>query len=178
MHFLVLNAQERKEGRTEEGGYLCGKEWKGQEMEKDSHHQSQTSRRPSALPLLHPWPWLLFWIQEQWDFQSKKTKHPLQGRGRKGTTASPWERVRINRKSRHLPVCLSSSLCRLRPWSRQKKAPCRSWADPGALARFLKTGEVTLHSTPVTAAAVFPSQFCSIPCSNPMLIADAKKLKY
>lgn len=148
-------------------------------MEKDSHHQTETPRRPSVLSLLlHPWPGLLFWIQGQWDFQSKKTKHPLQGRGRKGTTASPWERVRINRKSRHLPVCLPSFLCRLWPWSRQKAAPCRSWAAPGAVVQLLNTGQVTLHSILVTAAAVFPSQFCSVPCSNPMLIADAEKLKY
>lgn len=53
-----------------------------------------------------------------------------------------------------------------------------SWAAPGALAWVLKTGQVTLHSTPVTAAAVFPSQFCSLPSSNPTLIADAaEKLK-
>ena len=110
-------------------------------------------------------------------FKVKKTKHPLLGRERKGTTASPWERVRVNKTSQHLPVCLPSSLCRLRPRSRQKMAPWGSWAAPGALAPLLKTGQVTLCRALVTAA-VFPSQFCFIPCSNPMLIAGAKKLKY
>jgi len=90
MHFLVLNPQERKEGRVEEGACLCGKEWKGQEMEKSSHCHSQTPRRPSALSLLlHPWPWLLFWIQGQWDFQSEKNKASPAGQRKEGNHSEP-----------------------------------------------------------------------------------------
>lgn len=59
-----------------------------------------------------------------------------------------------------------------------EEGTCCSKAAPGALALLLKTGQLTLHSTLVTAAAVFPFQFHSIPYSNPTLTTDAEKLKY
>lgn len=122
MHFLLLNAQEKKEDRTEDACLWKG--MKGPEMGK-RFPLSATDTQETFCPAPVVAPLALAAILNSGTVRDseQKTKHPLRGRGRKGTTASPWERVRVNRKSQHLPVCLPSSLCGLWPWSRQKKAP-------------------------------------------------------
>lgn len=110
-------------------------------------------------------------------FRAKNQASPA-GQRKEGNHSKPLGEGQGKQKVA-APTCLPPFLSlRAVAMEQTEEGTCYSRAAPGALALLLKTGQLTLHSTLVTAAAVLPFQFHSIPCSNTMLITDAEKLKY